>query len=244
MRQTTVSLHAFRWCAHITRNESDQDANMSGSVLLDSISAVIATVDGSVKVWESARKDVKFNATFEAVANRLHALRDPLQTCHDQITQTSPLPIDVADDLTKTVQECKIKAQKMRTIFEETIPGDKYYWYDRYRIVARRLGRGSRVEELMAAMTEDVQSLVSYNAVKLVSPGLSTQLERVMEEMKSLEPSLPIEDAASQMFNAYGGQQNVSTGRSSQYNSSNTGVGVTHNYGGIAGNPTFNFGKS
>jgi N-terminal domain on NACHT_NTPase and P-loop NTPases len=56
---------------------------MSGLEVLGGISAVIAIIDGSVKVWESVRKDLRSSATFETVGNRLPILRDILQTCHE-----------------------------------------------------------------------------------------------------------------------------------------------------------------
>lgn len=218
---------------------------MSGLEVLGGISAVIAIIDGSVKVWESAQKDLKFSATFATVANRLPILRDTLRTCHEHFERIPCLPTDVADSLTKTVKSCESRAEKLRTIFQETIPGEDNSRYERYRMVARRLGKGNRVEELMTAITEDAQHLVNYHSVKSASPQLHTQLEEIVKEMKALEPSIPIEEATSQTFNADdGGIQNISTGSSTQYNSSNTGSGITHNYGGITGNPTFNFGRS
>ena len=51
---------------------------MSGLEVLGDISTVIAIIDGSVKVGESVRKDLKFSTTFETVGNRLFILRDIL----------------------------------------------------------------------------------------------------------------------------------------------------------------------
>ncbi|KAK5082568.1 hypothetical protein LTS08_008833 [Lithohypha guttulata] len=220
---------------------------MTGLEVIGGISAVIAMIDGSVKVWNGARKDLKFSVTFETVAKRLPILRDTLQTCHEHFEpiQTT-LPATTAESLSKTVQSCEEKAKQLRTIFKETIPGDDEQWYERYRKVAKRLGKGSKVEELMKAITEDAQNLFNYHSVKSARPKLCTllctQLEVIVAEMQSIEPSLPDDDAASQTLNTYGGPQNVSTGSSTQYNSSNTGSGQTHNYGGITGNPVFNIG--
>lgn len=217
---------------------------MSGLEVIGGISAVIAIIDGSVKVWDSARKDIKFSKTFEIVANQLPILRDTLQTCHTHFEPIkTTLPADAAQGLLKTVNSCKSNAEKLDNIFQETIPGEHEQWYERYRKVARRLGKGNKVEELMKAITEDVQNLVNYHTVKSTSPELYTKLQELMKEIDGVESSLPDEEATPQTFNAYGGPQNVSTGDSKQYNSFNTGSGTTHNYGGITGNPTFNFGK-
>ncbi|ERF72615.1 hypothetical protein EPUS_05669 [Endocarpon pusillum Z07020] len=98
---------------------------MSGLEVLGGISAVIAIIDGSVKIWESARKDLKFSETFETVGDRLPILRDILQTCHEHFEPIKKsLPADTAQGLVKTVNNCKRKAEKLGTIFQETIPGE------------------------------------------------------------------------------------------------------------------------
>jgi hypothetical protein len=217
---------------------------MSGIEVLGGIGAVIAIIDGSVKVWESARRDLKFGATFETVGNRLPILRDILRTCHEHFEQVkTSLPSDAAQGLLKTVDDCKRKAERLGTIFQETIPGEDDQWYERYRKVARRLGKGAKVEELMMAITEDAQNLVNYHAVKSASPALYTKLGEIAEEMASLAPSLLVEEADTQAFHNYSGTQNVSTGSSTQHNNINQGSGMMNNFAGITGNPIFNLGK-
>ena len=216
---------------------------MSGLEVIGGITAVITIIDTSVTVWEGARKDLKLSETFVTVANQLPILRETLQTCQEHLKPLqSTLPEDVATGLSNIVKDCDRKARKLCTIFEETISSEDDQWYERYRKVAKRLGKGSKVEELMKSIAEDTQHLVNYHAVKSAKPELCMRLEEIIAEMESVEPSLPTDDVASQIFNAYRGPQNVSTGSSTQYNSSNTG-GQTHNFGGITGNPTFNFGK-
>lgn len=206
---------------------------MTGLEVLGGISAIIAIIDGSLKVWESARKDLKFSATFETVGSRLPILRDILQTCHEHFEPIKvSLPADAAQGLVKTVDNCKSKAERLDTIFRETIPGEDDRWYERYRMVARRLGKGGKVEELMRAMAEDAQNLVNYNGVKSASPALHTKLTEIAEEMESIAPSL-----------SYGGTQNVSTGSSTQHNNINQGNGTMNNFASITGNPTFYLGK-
>jgi N-terminal domain on NACHT_NTPase and P-loop NTPases len=52
---------------------------MSGLEVLGGIAAVIAIINGSVKVWESAHKDLRFSATFKIVGNQLPILQDILK---------------------------------------------------------------------------------------------------------------------------------------------------------------------
>lgn len=51
---------------------------MAGLEVIGGISAVIAIIDGSVQVWQRARKDLNLSETFKTVANRLLILRDTL----------------------------------------------------------------------------------------------------------------------------------------------------------------------
>lgn len=95
----------------------------------------------------------------------------------------------------------------------------------------------------MKSITEDAQNLVNSHTVKSVNLELCTKLEEVVTEMKSVEPSMPNDDVGSRTFNTSGGPQYISTGKSMQYNSLNTGGGDTHHYGGITDNPVFNIGK-
>lgn len=218
---------------------------MSGLEVIGGISAVIAILDGSVKVWTATRKDVQFSKTFQTVANRLPILLDTLQTCraHLEPIQTQ-LPAEAVDGLLRTVQNCETKAQKLRTVFEKTIPGEDDQWYERYRKIAQRLGKGSKVEELLKSITEDAQNLVNYQAVKSARPELCSKLEEVIKEMEAIEPSLPYNDDLTQTFNAYGGYQNISTGTSTQHININPGSGTMNNFGGITGNPVFHLGKN
>jgi len=86
--------------------------------VIGGISAVIGITDASVKVWKGARKDLKLSETFETVANRLPVLRDTLQTCYEHLEPVqNTLPADTADSLSKTVNSCKSKAEKLHTVF-------------------------------------------------------------------------------------------------------------------------------
>jgi N-terminal domain on NACHT_NTPase and P-loop NTPases len=163
---------------------------MSGVELLGGIAAVITIIDSSVKVWESARKELKFNPTFETVDNRLPILRDILQTCYEHLEPIkTSLPADAAQDLMKIVDDCKRRAEKLDNIFQETIPGEDDRWYERYHRAAQQQGKESKVEDLMRAITENAQNLLNYSAVKLASPALHTKLREIAEETASLSSS-------------------------------------------------------
>jgi len=204
---------------------------------------VITTIDSTARVWGNAGKDFKFNAILETVAGRLPILRDTLQTCHEHFEPIkTSLPPDAAQSLVKTIDSCKGKAEKLGTIFQETIPCEDHQWCERYRKVTRRLGKGSRVEELMKAIIEDAQNLVNYHAIQSTNPEVCPKLEEIIKEMDSVQPSLSMDEADSQIVNNCGGTQNVSTGSSTQHNI-NQGSGTMNNSANIPGNPPFHLGK-
>ena len=163
---------------------------MSGLEVLGGISAVIGIIDGSLKVWDRVHKDLKLGATFEIVDNRLPILRELLATCRTNFEPiANDIPADTARALLKSVKSCRSKADELKVIFEETIPSRGEQWYERYSKVARRLGKGNKVEELLKAIAEDTQNLVNYHAVKSASPSLYAKLEDFVNGMNSLKPS-------------------------------------------------------
>lgn len=73
---------------------------MSGLEVIGGISSVIAIIDGSVKVWKSAKKDVKLSKTFESVANQLPVLQDTLQIYENRLDPVkTTLPVDIQNAL-------------------------------------------------------------------------------------------------------------------------------------------------
>ncbi|MBA7490594.1 hypothetical protein ES702_01132 [subsurface metagenome] len=215
---------------------------MSGIEVVGTIAAVIGIIDGSAKVWADARKDLKISDTFQTVAARLPILQDTLHTCKDLLEpEKDTLPKDAAIALLKTVKSCETKAANLQKIFQETIPGESEEWYNRYRKVVSRLGKGSKVEHLLKSIAEDAQIVADYRIVKAARPDLGGKLDTIIKQMDALEPSLPDDDTPGNVFNAYGGtmHNNLNYGSGPQ----NTGSGDMYNISGLSGNPVFNFGK-
>lgn len=96
---------------------------------------------------------------------------------------------------------------------------------DWYHKVARRLVKGSKVEQVLKEIAEDAQSLVNYHAVKSASPQLHSKFAEIAEEMASLPSSLPAEEGGTQTFTSFEGTQNVGTDSSTQHNNFNQSSG-------------------
>lgn len=205
---------------------------MSGLEVIGAISAVISIIDASIKLYDSAQKDLKLSETFKTVANRLPILLNTLQTCNDHLRPIQDfLPVDVCEALEKILEACDEKAGKLRQIFEKVLPGENDAWEKRYVKVVKRFGKGNKVEELMVSITEDVQLVVNHHAVKSAKPGQMAELENIVKEMKSVQSSVPEDDGPGMAFNSQGGAQtnNINSGSGQQINN-NAPVG-TQNYG-------------
>ncbi|KAK5280119.1 hypothetical protein LTR14_012284, partial [Exophiala xenobiotica] len=194
---------------------------MSGMEVIGAISAVISIIDASIKIYESAQKDLKLSEAFKIVGSRLPILLDTLQTCKSHLQPIrDSLPADVCEALEKILEACDERAGKLRQIFEKVLPGEHDAWEKRYVKVVKRFGKGNKVEELMVSITEDVQLVVNHHAVKSAKPEQMAELEMIVKEMKSVRPSLPEEESSGMAFNSQGGAQtnNVNAGNGQQIN--------------------------
>ncbi|KAK5263058.1 hypothetical protein LTR96_011509 [Exophiala xenobiotica] len=200
---------------------------MSGMEVIGAISAVISIIDASIKIYESAQKDLKLSEAFKIVGSRLPILLDTLQTCKSHLQPIrDSLPADVCEALEKILEACDERAGKLRQIFEKVLPGEHDAWEKRYVKVVKRFGKGNKVEELMVSITEDVQLVVNHHAVKSAKPEQMAELEKIVKEMKSVRPSLPEEESSGMAFNSQRGAQtnNVNAGNGQQINN-NAAVG-------------------
>lgn len=207
---------------------------MSGLEVIGGISAVITLLDATIKVYDSARKDMKLSETFEVVRRRLPVILHILQTCKSDLEpRKESMPSDVCESLEKILDACDAKTRKLREIFERVIPGEKDTWDKRYAKVIRGFGKGGKVEELMTALTEDVQLIVNNHAVKSTTPEQNAELEDILKEIKSVKPSIAEEDHRALMFHCGGGTQtnNVNSGSGQQVNN-NAPVGTQNFHSG------------
>lgn len=205
---------------------------MSGLEVVGGISAVIAIIDASIKVYQGAKSDAKLPETFRTIADRLPLLLSTLQTCHDQLYMTeASIPKDVTKSFLSITQRCKAQARSLRDIFEETIPGENAGRLERYKTSVKSLGKGKRVEELVLSISEDIRVVVDYQSVKSAQPELSESLEDLINEIKDMKPSIPEERLPSSktFFNTNNqGDQTISTG---DYNNSGPGNQTINNGG-------------
>ncbi|KAL4808134.1 TPR-like protein [Aspergillus unguis] len=133
--------------------------------VIGGISAVIGLLDTSIDLFKRTQKDLKLSETIETVGRQLPIIRNTLEQCQAHLLpRRDTIPEDVAEALEKTLDTCEIKANNLKKIFAKITPDQGDSWPTRYAAVVRRLGKGSKVEELMRAITEDVQIVVNHHA--------------------------------------------------------------------------------
>lgn len=207
---------------------------MSGPEVIGAISSVIAIIDASINVYDSAHKDLKLSETFKTVRSRLPILLDILNKCENDLQPIKDsLPADVCEGLENTLATCHETVGKLRAVFENVLPGPTDTWQQRYTKHAKRFGKGNKVEELMLRITKGIQLVVNHHAVKSTGPDQMRVLDDIIREMKSMQPSSDGEESSGMIFNSDGGAQtnNVNTGSGQQVNN-NAAVG-TQTFGKI-----------
>lgn len=208
--------------------------SMSGLEVIGGISAIITLLDASIKFYDSTRNNMKLPETFESVRRQLPVILHVLQTCANDLGPSKDsIPSDVCDALENILDSCCEKARKLREIFEMVIPGEKDTREKRYTKVIRRLGKNNKVEEIMAALTQDVQLLVNNHAVNSSTLEQNGKLEDILKEMKSIKSSALEEDCMALAFHSGGGAQtnNVQSGSGQQINN-NANVGTQNFHSG------------
>ncbi|KEF58898.1 uncharacterized protein A1O9_03741 [Exophiala aquamarina CBS 119918] len=178
---------------------------MSGLDVISGTSAIIGIIDVSITYYNDTRKDSKLSESFEVVIKRLPIIRDTLQKCETDLKRIQDdIPTDVWDALEEIINDCDDKARKVREIFEKVITGEHDGWKKRYSKAIRRLGEGNKVEGLLLSITQDVQLIVNHHAVQSATPEENAKLEEIIEEMKSIKPSVPEEEPGGIAFNNAG----------------------------------------
>ncbi|KAJ5458800.1 hypothetical protein N7530_010744 [Penicillium desertorum] len=203
--------------------------------VIGTISAVIALIEASIKIYDSAQRDIKLSETFETVRRRLPVILHTLATCKDNVEpRKDSIPEDVCDALGATLYVCRTKARNLEEIFQKIVPGESDTREQRYLKVLRRLGKGNKVEELMLGLAEEVQLLINHDAVKSANQSQNAELEDIMDEMKSFI-SGPDKESSTMNFSTGGGAQtnNVQHGSGNLYAVNGDGrqyIGETQNF--------------
>ena len=200
--------------------------------VVGAISSIIAIVNQIEKVYNASRDGQGLPKTFREVAGRLPIVRNTLELAKQDLDngrteEAGVMPI---------VKACKSKVQNLDTIFQKTIPGSGASIGERYWKAVKVLGKGSKVEDLMNGILEDIQLLTGEHCMRTATASQQTQISQAITDVSALPSSVPEHvfrepDFAANHFglgtqaNAPGG--NIALNEAKQYNSG----GGTMNFG-------------
>ncbi|KAJ5652614.1 hypothetical protein N7507_010040 [Penicillium longicatenatum] len=198
-------------------NESDISPPSTGRYF-----CCLFILDASKKLYDNVQRDINLPKTFQVVGYRLPVIRHTLETCEAKLKlNINSVPENVCEELDNLIYACQRKAKNLEGIFEKVIPGPSDTLHKRYSTALRRLGKGTEVEQLMKAITEDVQFVVSHHAVMSADQRQNTDLDEVIREIESLPSSAQIVNSGAgtqiNCNNNGSGKQQIHTGSGNMY---------------------------
>ncbi|KAH6881025.1 WD domain-containing protein [Thelonectria olida] len=206
---------------------------------MDPLSIILATIsllEATSTAYEAIKHVTGLPKAFEKVNESLPLAQDTLRSARDTLTSTEKATIG------PIVGKCEEKAKALLDIFEKVEAKHKEHkehqasedtknWpvVDFYRKTLRNLGRmakAHRVEALMQDIMEELKELAINKIFKTATDAQVTRLEKAIEELAKVEPSVPdsdLEDLGmvniSQLVASGGkGNQGVATGSANQNN--------------------------
>ena len=171
---------------------------------------------GTKAIYEAA-KDAKGQP--EAFC-QVHAQLDLVIAILDRTKERARKVDETSQEALKPILEsCKAKAERLNKLFQKVIRKDDDKWYDRYKKAAGTIGKGQKVESLMAGILKDIQVLACEKLTGVATEAQVKKLEEAIKEMNEMLSSLQIETGGAVTQN-HGGSGN---------NNANTGGGAQHN---------------
>ena len=198
---------------------------MSGAeafAVLGAISSIIAIVDGTKQVYDAATNAQGLPKAFREVAARLPLVHKILALAKQHIEGDAHK--EFYDGAKDVVEGCEDKAKKLEELFQKVIPADGASRAERYRLAAKSLGKGHRVETLMKGMLEDVQLLAINHSMATVTDTQLKEVADAIEEVAALPPSISEHAIEGTTFNAmHSGSGSINQAQRDQF--SNPGSG-------------------
>jgi hypothetical protein len=199
---------------------------MSGAeavAVLGVISSIIAIVDGTKQVYDAAKNAQGLPEAFREVAARLPIVQNILASAERHIEKGNT-DEDSRKGVKDTVEGCGKKAEKLEELFKKVIPADSASRAERYLSAARTLGKGSRVENLMKGMLEDVQLLAINYGMSTVTDTQRKEVAEAIKEVAALPPSIPEHTIEGTGFTAtHSGSGSINQAQGDQYNNPGSG---------------------
>jgi hypothetical protein len=184
---------------------------MSGFEVVALIGTTIGIIEVIPKIYQAIKDRKGLPKAFEEVNNKLPLIEETLKLVKSHSEDPN---VDSDESIKSTVRGCQDRATELKKIFEKirdaktsnSKPIKKWY-----RSIVLPLGQDHRVEELMKNILVDVQSLSNNQVFKAATRNqvqdLQKDLQKAIEELAQLEPSVPddlFKSPASAGINVYG----------------------------------------
>ena len=161
---------------------------MSGAeaiAVLEVISSIIAIVDGAKIVYDAATNPQGLPEAFREVAGRLPIVENTLDSTKQNIEERK-VNNDSCKGVKSIVEACEEKARKLEELFHMAIPPDGASDLKRYYKAVKARGKGSKVENLMKGILEDLQLLVCEHGMKTTTKAQQEQILNAIEGMSTV----------------------------------------------------------
>lgn len=205
---------------------------MSGgeaSLVIGLISGIISIVSASKQVFEAAHDATGLPKAFREVESSLPLVNDTLQAVEKYIEEGPSTATCKA--VKPLLERCKAKAETLAEIFKKVIPADDASHLNRYYSAVRALGKGNKVESLMAGILEDVDAIASNRAMRTATAAQLERVSKAIEDLEKLPSSVPDHIFETEFTNINNGHgpQNVHQGTGVQKNYTNSASGTQQN---------------
>lgn len=158
------------------------------SLVLGIISSIIAIVTAAKNIYDAANDTSGLPKAFHKVAAKLPIVVVILKQADEYIHQ--PQVDQGAQHAFKIIlSRCEASAKELHEIFAKVVPKDGASRVERYFSAARKIGRGGRVEDLIAEILKEIGLLIACSS--FATQKTLQAVEGALADISLIEPSLP-----------------------------------------------------
>ncbi|KAF5656935.1 Pfs NACHT ankyrin domain-containing protein [Fusarium circinatum] len=155
------------------------------------ISTVMWIIESILDAYQLFSNDETVPEAFCRVVESLALVQGILRATRERIRTDSYE--EVYQMIETVVRRCKVKAEHLNAIFHAFATTEGIFMLERYRAVARRLGKGNEVEVLAMELLQDMRFLVENRAVQATTQASDAQIDEAIEYLSRVPPSMPDE---------------------------------------------------
>ena len=180
------------------------------------ISGVISICQATKTIYEAAKDANGQPEAFRQVYAQLGLVIVILDRTKEKAKKVDEASQDALEPI---LESCKAKAENLNKIFQKVIRKDDDKWYDRYKKAVGTLGKGQKVETLMAGMLTDIQVLACEKLTEVATEAQVKEINEAIKEMNEMPSSLQDETGGAVTQNHEGSGNNYANTAGGFWNS-------------------------